>query len=219
MMGQAPVELVLDDTSTERWYRYDVRSGRSYCAEVGARPDENRPTVDPLVTVFKADISTNVPGSPNDTAVQEPSGLVHARVCYVADGTGANYLKVTDANAGPHSYVVRVIETTLYSNYYFVGGDYSALTYIRNATDTPVSYTVNWRNTAGGLLASSSGVLAGNTQVALDARSFPAALAAVAGSVELVHDGAPHAIVASTSVISMTTGVNLEQPFRPRQPW
>ena len=72
-------------------------------------------------------------------------------MCWISSSQLTNYLLVE-----PHTgtlitttYAVRVVETTLFSNWFFVGGDYSAYTLLRNTTNVNVPYTINWRNAAG----------------------------------------------------------------------
>jgi hypothetical protein len=217
MVGQSAVDALLDDVNTERWFRYDVRAGRSYCVEAAAQPNEHIGTLDPAATVYASN-ATTVLGS-NDTAAGEAPGLTNARVCYAPTVSEVNFVKVTDAPAGALAYAVRVVETTLFSNWFFIGGDYSAYTLIRNTSDVAVTFTVNWRDLAGNLVGIAPGVLSAHGDMFFDARTVVGLGGAIQGSVEVAHGGPPDAVVGSTTVLSPTTGLSFDAPFQARQPW
>jgi hypothetical protein len=163
----------------------------------------------------------------NDNTLQEPfsganapSGGGLSRACYVAIATESLYVLVSQPNPSTTiQWQARLVETTLFSNWFFVGGDYSAFTLIRNTTNSALNYTVNWRNGSGTVVATTSGTLNGNGNTFVDARAFPSAIAATAGTVEIVHNSSPDAVVASTTVLSGATGLSFDAPFVKRQPW
>jgi hypothetical protein len=119
------------------------------------------------------------------------------------------------------SFRLRVEETTLLSNWFFVGGDYAAFTLLRNTTSSfgpgaptlGIHYRINWRNGFGTIIASTAGMLPPNSGVYKNGRDYPAVLAAVSGTVEIIHDGPADAIVASTTVMSPSTGLSFGAPF------
>ncbi len=82
-----------------------------------------------------------------------------------------------------------------------------------------MNYTINWRDSSGTSVATTSGVLGGNTSATVNAELFAGAETAGSGTVEVVHDGSPDAIVASTTVLSGSTGLSFDAPFVRRQPW
>jgi hypothetical protein len=222
MMGQMPVLTpVINDASPMRSVSWNVRTGRSYCVEVGIGDTEIN-NGNPQITVYEDDFIMVI-GS-NDNATTEPHGNSGSRFCYIptASQAGYNVGAISDMSAGSHQYRVRVVETTLFSDWFYVGGDYSAYTLIRNTTDTPVAYRVNWRNGSGMVVATTGAGLSTvleNGDTFVDARMFPGALAATNGSVEIVHTGPPGAIVASTTVLSATTGLSFDAPFMTRPTW
>ena len=117
-----------------------------------------------------------------------------------------------------NSFRIHVEETTLLSNWFFVGGDYYAFTLLRNTTSlitgsNGIFDRINWRNSAGAIIASENGVLPPNGSVYKNGRDYPAVLAAVSGTVEIIHDGPADAIVASTTVMSPSTGLSFDAPF------
>jgi len=218
--GGTPSEAYLNTTSTERWYSFTAFAGRSYCAETqgGVFFDTSSTAgqIDTIVTVYRADTTTAI--VINDDMGQEPRGFRLSLAFYIATATEINYIKVVRFDpAAAFSIRTRIAETTLFSNWFFVGGDYSAFTLIRNTTNTSLSYTINWRNAAGTIVATTSSTIAGNGSTALDARAFVTTV--VSGTVEIVHNSAPDAIMATTTVLSGTTGLSFDTFFVKRASW
>jgi hypothetical protein len=228
--GQSPWFFEISNAVPVRWYVFTARQGRSYCVEMMADPHYENGVNGPAdtgVTLYRAN-GTTVIGA-NDDAVDEPlSGRNFAtqegnfglsRFCFEAPGSEHVFLAATGFNASTNFYAARVVETTLFSNWFFVGGDYHAYTLLRNTTSTPANFRVNWRNSAGTIVESFTGVLGPNGSTFVDARSFSSLVAAGSGTVEIVHDRSPDALVASSTILSVTTGLSFDSPFLRRTPW
>lgn len=227
MIGQPPVTAAISTTTPERWYRIvPLVVGRSYCVET-ATADSETTSLDTRVTVFRNDATTIVVQS--DFAANEPfNNAVGDRACFI-NTFGNEILRIrVDSRPGfggptasSLSFILRVLESTLFSNWFFLGGDYVSFTLIRNATSTPVNATVNWRSlSTGGVLATTTVAIAGNGGVALSAGAFvPSPATNVSGNIEIVHDGSPEAIMATTTVLSGTTGLSFDTIFTQRRVW
>jgi hypothetical protein len=229
MVGQQPWSFTLSDAVPGRWYVFTARAGRSYCIEMTAEAwntGSNGPS-DTFVIVYEADGTTMI--TSNDDTQEEPfsgenrnvpgGGKGLSRACFVAPATASVPFRVYTPDPSAASYTARVVETTLFSNWFFVGGDYSAFTLIRNTTSSSVTYKVNWRDASGAIVGTANGTVAADGSAVLNARSVPAAVTAGAGTVEIVHTASPDAIVASTTVLSATTGLSFDAPFSKRVPW
>lgn len=222
MPGGTPAEAFLDSTATERWYAFGVLDGRSYCAETqGGVHFDSDPSaffIDTVLTIFHQNSTTTIVS--NDDTDTEPFASTLSRTCFIANTTELAYIKVTRAfSTDSFAFRLRVTETTLYSNWFFLGGDYNAFTLVRNTSVTPLSYTINYRNSSGNIVGTRSGSLAGNGSVTISAQSFPNAVAAGSGTVEIVHDGSPDSIMATTTVLSPTTGLSFDTIFEKRNGW
>jgi hypothetical protein len=203
--GVAPMDF-LDSTDTQRWYQFTAVSGRSYCAATQAG----------WINIF----GTTTLIVSNDDTSNEPRGFRLSRACFIAPASERAYIRVTRFfSSEDFSFSLHVSESTLFSNWFFVGGDYSAFTLIRNTTNSTVPYTVNWRNSAGAVVATTSGTLAANGLATHDARGFSGALGAGSGTVEIVHSSSPDAIMATTTVLSGTTGLSFDSIFVKRANW
>jgi hypothetical protein len=222
MPGGTSSEAFLNGTSTVRWYFFWAIAGRSYCSEtqggVSFDTSSTAGNIDTILTVYRADATTSL-GS-NDDTITDPGGEYLSRVCWMPTVTEENYVKVERFDSGSSFNVrLRVTETTLFSNWFFVGGDYNAYTLLRNSTNTAVFYQINWRNSAGIILQSVTGTLPANGSTFVNGRSYAPVLAAVSGTVEVVHNGSAQAVVASTTVLSATTGLSFDAPFIQRESW
>jgi hypothetical protein len=229
--GQPPLQVTMTTNFPGEftYYVFGVVTGRSYCAEMVAGPAETTRVIAAGIFVFAAN-QTNEVALSNGLTGQEPlsgnnslTGLEGAaRTCWIAQTTEVNYIRAhkgLNAVPGSMTFQVRVIDTTLFSNWFFVGGDYAAFTLIRNTTSGAVDYTVRWRSAAGAIVGTSSGNLPGNGSVFVNARDFAGALAAGSGTVEIAHNSSGDALVASTTVLSATTGLSFDAPFMRRQAW
>jgi Iron/manganese superoxide dismutases, alpha-hairpin domain len=224
-IGGPPAEGQVSQTGpVDRWYSVgNVQAGRSYCAQTQAGvffdTSPNAGRADTVLTIYH-DGPGSVIGTNDNTMDVEPGNWDLSRVCFRADTTERVFVQV-QATGGSvtFNFRVQVVETTLFSNWFFLGGDYGAFTLIRNTTNVTVNYTVNWRNGAGAIVGTTSGALPANGSTFLNARGVPGAVAAVNGNVELAHDGSPGAIVATTTVLSGTTGLSFDTVFLPRPTW
>ena len=210
----------LDSTTSERWYLYQVRSGRSYCVEVGAYEFETNTSghiADPVVTVYQSN-ATTVIGTSDDTA-QEPDSYRGSRVCFINNQT-LIYVKVTPfSSTTGHYYTLRFVETSLWASWFFVGGDYNSFVLLRNTTSETVSYSINWRNAAGTITGTTSGTVPPNGALGLNGRSFVNPAINFNGTVEIYHSGSPEALVGQVTSLSATTGLGYDSALFQRKVW
>jgi hypothetical protein len=215
--------LTLTDAANERWYRFTAYAGRSYCVETGPYEWSTAANggADTLIHVRKADTTTNL--STSDTTTHEPrSGSLAfglSRACFIAPETEQVHVRFMDWLSGTNSYSARVVESTLFSPWFFVGGDYNAFTVLRNTTNATISFTINWRNSAGTIVHSVSSTLPANGGTFYGARSFAGVVGAVSGTIDIAFNGSPQALMANTTVMSATTGLSFDAGFSQRVPW
>lgn len=226
LVGQAPVRVTLTSGATAtRYYDAQVVANRSYCAEATASETEANPA-DPTLTLYHADQST-VFGT-DSGATTEPKAGINARVCFVSSATETMYIQLTPASATfeNREYTLRFVETTLWTNWFFTGGDYSSFTLLRNTTNLAVVANLRWKAASGADVGTPvlSLSIPANGVVIYDARSImscpaPAACAASSGSVEVAHSGSPEAIVGSQTTLSGSTGLSFDTLFFQRRAW
>jgi hypothetical protein len=221
MPGGTAAEAFVSDANPLRWYWFIASAGRSYCAETqgGVHFDTSATAgiIDTVLSVIESDTTTVIIS--NDDA-SEPGGGFLSRACWRALSTEVTYIRVGRNISGTaYSVRTRIVETTLFSPWFFVGSDYSAYTVLRNTTRISVSYTINWRNLAGTIVATSDGTLPANGTTFINGASLAPVVVAGSGSVEITYVGSPGAIVANTTVLSPTTGLSFDAPFAMRPTW
>lgn len=219
--GGPPVEAAFTATDQQRWYAFDADSGRSYCAELqaGGMFDTSNASMAALVEIHAAGGALVASSDITWTGWELATGL--AQACVLPPVFGRLYIRATPSVAGEaFNFRISVVETTLRSNWFFLGGDYSAFTLVRNATRFSVTCIINYREaSSGSVVASKTVTLSPEGGFYIDARSLPAALLLVSGTVDIAHTGAPNAILASTTVLSATTGLSFDVPFVVRSHW
>ena len=198
--------FALTGAADQRWMAIEAVARRSYCAQVMPRRDAvDRAT--PTLSALRADGATLLGGG--------TPGAV--RACFVAPASETVLFKVTQTDVGERRYRLTSVETTQWANWFFIGGDYSSFTLLRNVTDATLYVTLTWRG-ANGIVAGTESVAIGAGGVYhRDARA--AASAAIAGSVEVAYTGEPQALVGSQTTLSATTGLSFDTIFMQRHPW
>ena len=189
-------QFTLANAAAENWSSIDAVGGRSYCAQLApAQTEQSRAT--PSLRALRADASTLLAGGPSAT-----------RACFIAPATETVLFKAIQADGTPRAYVLNVIETTLWANWFFTGGDYSGYIILRNTTEVSVNATMTWRGTDGASGGTVSVAIPPGGVKFFDARTTAAGVAA--GSVEVGHDGEPQALVGSATTLSATTGLSFD---------
>lgn len=236
-IGQPPVAVHVNPAAPARWFFIHPEVGRSYCIEL-SRGDEASAGhgVAGGVTVYRQDaqtvylhgsgLSSTLPGGQ-----EEPYGAGLGRVCFVA-ATGtigspfpsvtsvlatAYFTVETESPSGDGRFGVRVVETTLFCDWAFAGGDYVPILAAQNATKAAVAATVSMpavsRNTVRPLA-----IVAGGSAL-LDLTLLLRPPTAYGGQTVIAHAGPPDAVRASVITISPTTGVSWESACVARRPW
>ena len=223
LVGQLPVRVTLPTGSADRFYDAPVVANRSYCAEAAASETELN-AADPALVVFRADQTTSL--GP-DIGGLEPKSQTAARVCFIAPATETVFMKLSPASASfeNREYSLRFVETTLWGNWFFVGGDYSSFSLLRNTTNAAVTVDFRWfkddgTNVANRLVQTiaANGVLFINARDAMTC-AVPMVCPATAGSVQVAHSGSPEAIVGSQTTLSGSTGLSFDTIFFQRRRW
>jgi hypothetical protein len=212
------VTVTFNFNTEEKWYAFKLRAGRSYCAEVTTGNQELNLT-DPIVAVFQAD-GTSIIASNDDTST-EPDSVDQSRACFVLPSAGSEltYVRVTHLVNATRAHQMRLVETTMFCNWFFIAGDYNAFTLIRNTTDSTVTAIVKWRDGTGAIVGTTIVAIPGNGNLALNANTFVNQATTSTGSIEIAHNGSEEALTASTTTLSPTTGIGFDAGFERRRPW
>jgi hypothetical protein len=186
--------------NVQRWYKYAVYAGRSYCVEgVSEKTPINTGTggYDGETDVFRADGTTLIGrGDDNNQEPGEGAPLTAGvpfnagRVCYIAPASEFNFMKVGTFGFGAavKSFQWRVVETTQFCPWFFSGGGFEAFILIKNTTNAIIKATVTLRDPSGTVLGSLTGTAPANGSLNLQV-SDPAGLnlPSASGSVEIAY--------------------------------
>ncbi len=222
MIGGTPVETFFTNTRTDSWYITGVVAGRSYCVETQSGVHFNAAS-DLFDNLFDTIVSVFHPGltvlAVNDDAVTEPFGDFASRACFIAPVTENIFINVTPFSAGAVSFNarLRIVDTTLFCNWWFIGGDYNAFLLVQNTTKDPVGTTITWRDAGGVQRGQTSPTIAANGTVLPNARSF--VTVAIFGSIQIAHGGSPGALVGTTNTQSGSTGLSFDGVCAARPTW
>jgi hypothetical protein len=187
----------------QHWASIEAVAGRSYCAQVT-----------PGVTAINASTPSLSAFRSNGTTPLGPSGT--RRTCLVAPATESVLFKTTQSDGSVRLHVLSVIETTLWANWWFVGGDYSSYTILRNTMGAEVTATIAWRGLTGELVGTETLVVPAGGVMFRDARQVTSG--STAGSVEIAHSGEPQALEGSQTTLSATTGQSFDTVMGRRAP-
>lgn len=223
MIGGTPVETFFTNARTDSWYVTDVVAGRSYCVETqsgvhfNAASDLGDDLFDTIVSVFHSNLVLIVD---NDDTATEPFGFFASRACFIAPLSETILINVTPFNAGFVSFNarLRIVDTTLFCNWWFIGSGYNAFVILQNTTNSTVTPTITLRDVAGVQRGQLSPAIAGNGTVFPNASSFVTG-GAIFGSIQIAHNASPGALVGTTNTQSATTGLSFDGACASRPTW
>ncbi len=208
-------------TTSQFWFVLSAVHNRSYCVEVGnfagAYGDK---VVDPALSVYP--IGSTIPMVTNDESAEEPLAALLPRACFVYPlPDNLVYVRVSPNGTTPGGIVtVRFLETTMFCNWFFVAGDYNAFSLIRNTSSTALTGAlVVWRGLSGAIAGSTVVSVPANGAVILNARDFVSPAVFSNGTIEISHPGAFKQLQATTTTLSLATGLSFDASFESRPSW
>jgi hypothetical protein len=223
MMGETQSQT-LSSTVTSRWYKANLTAGRSYAVYVWA-PFTDASIEAPSIQNIGFFTDAGVTAAPGvDLSEQEVdidvSGFNHEQTKIIPTTSGTFWIEVPVVSTPTNAYTIHVMlmETTLFSSWYFVSAPsgYNGYITIRNNASTSVSATVTVYSAAGAVLGTSTISIPGNGNTFVLASSLGATSS---GSAQIAHNGPPGAITANITTLSAMTGLSFDAPFGPRMQW
>jgi hypothetical protein len=138
---------------------------------------------------------------------------------YRPTASGDYYLRVANISVATASFNVMVIETTLFSPWWYglPSAGYDSWVQIRNNTAETLSVTLRIYYNTGSIAATSVQNVPANGVVLVQVGSLVAA--GGAGSLSLTFAGPPGSVTANTTTLSGSTGLSFDAPFTPRMNW
>jgi hypothetical protein len=202
-------------TTASGFFAYSLVAGRSYIAfcwqpAVEAGGNCSVEIQDNAGTV----VSTPSNGEPNTMAgghQGDADGLIPGT-------TETFFVRVTNNHSGTADTRMIMVETTLFSAWYFVSssGGYNGFIEIRNNTSASMAPVVTVYRNDGTVAGTETPTIPANGTALVTASSLnPDGF----GSVQIAHRGMPGALAANITTLSATTGLSFDAPFTPRMTW
>jgi hypothetical protein len=215
-LGQAQLQLFA--ASQTRWYKAHLVAGRSYQLLMWA------PYTDPSQAVVNLDggfflndgvtAAMNIFATDVEPAMEQSNNGDGERI--IPTTTGVH--RMTASNGGGVGYTANVmlVETTLFSPWYFAAAGYDGYVTIRNNTAQAVSVTVTAFAADGSVVGSTTVSIPGNGNTFVQVSTLGAT---ASGSVQLAHSASLNGIAANLTTISGATGISFDAPFTGRMTW
>jgi hypothetical protein len=211
-------QMSLTTAAEQHWYWFDVTQYRSYCAEALASDQAfTNVLADTYTSVYRMDGTTLI-GSNDDSG--EPSLGFGSRVCFINTTTDYyNYVMVRPYTTPSSTWyaMARIVETTQFCNWFYLGGDYNAFVMLKNTTNATISVRVMWKNPAGTTVATLSTSIAAYGTGFYLTKDYVNPATTPYGSIEVSHNGGVGAIEGSVTTLSGTTGIGFDAQFTPRR--
>jgi hypothetical protein len=138
---------------------------------------------------------------------------------FIATVSGNYRLEVQNQTATAYAIRAVVIETTLFSPWWFVGGNNNAFVEIKNTTNASRSITLTAHTSAGAVCGSSTVAIPANGNTVINIKGLGTCAAAVSGGAQISHEAQVGGFVANTTTIDGVAGTSFDAPFTPRMGW
>lgn len=222
--------LIVGSTDTDTlpssgniYFKTRLTANRSYIFWVYAPFTDasiGSPSVD--VALF-SDIGCTTAALNTSTTEREPlDNITGADVDQMAikPATSGTYVfRVNNNIALTYAVQVVVIETTLFSPWWFVGGNNQAFITLRNNMDATTIATVRIYASNGTICQNVDLSIPANGTNFLRVNDYAACVTSGFGSAAIAFHGPPAGFAANTTVIDAVAGVSFDEPFTPRMVW
>jgi hypothetical protein len=210
--------------SSGLFFKANVVAGRSYAVMTwGPFQDAGEGGVALGVDLFSDNTCTATAGGANATDY-EPflfgiTGHSADHDNIIPTSTGPIYIRVNNAIASGYTIHVVIVETTIFSPWWFTGGTNQAYVEVRNnmSSQTTAELTVYQAN--GAVCGTSNAVILGNGNAAILINSLGTCADALSGSAQIAFAGTPGGVVANITTINVPQGTSFDSPFSPRMVW
>jgi hypothetical protein len=131
--------------------------------------------------------------------------------------TGTHRIAVENIGVGGYPVNVMLVESTMFSPWFFGSSGYDGYITIRNNTSSSVSAVVTTFSPTGSVLGTTTVSIPGNGNTFVTASSLGGA--GTSGSAQIAHNGSLNAISANITTLSGATGLSFDAPFTARMSW
>ncbi len=206
------------------FYKAYLTAGRSYAVMAwGPFQDAGEGGVSLSVDLF-SDNTCTAGADGTDASDNEPFlfGIIghsadHDNI--IPTSSGPIYIRIGNSIASAYTIHVVIVETTLFSPWWFTGGTNQAYVEVRNnmISSTTAELTVYRSN--GVVCGTSSTPVSGNGNAAILINSLGTCVSAFAGSAQISFAGTPGGMTANITTLDVPNGTSFDAPFTPRMVW
>lgn len=167
------------------------------------------------------DATCTTPATVVSTTAFEPApnvpGHIGAQASLIPAATGPLYIQVHNNNTEAPLQAM-IVETTLFSPWWFTGGTNQAFIEVTNNMDTATSAEVTVRKADGTTCGTTTVPLAAGGNAAVSVKAL-GTCANASGSSQISFNGTPGGLTANTTTIDGIQGTSFDSPFVPRMTW
>jgi hypothetical protein len=132
---------------------------------------------------------------------------------------GVVYIQVANNIGAPYAMHVMIIETTIFSPWWFAGGTNQAFVEIRNNMSDTTDAKLTAYGPTGAVCGTTTLSIPANGNTAVSIGSLGSCASTVSGSAQISFPGTPAGLVANITTIDAVNGTSFDSPFTPRMVW
>jgi hypothetical protein len=206
------------------FFKARVTANRSYSVLAwGPSQDVSEGGVDLSVTLYSDSTCTTTAAGIDATDYEPLVSLVQGHASdsdsLIPPADGVVYIQVANNIGAPYAMHVLIIETTLFSPWWFTGGTNQAYVEVRNNMNDTANATITMYESSGAICGSTTVSIPGNGNRALSINSTGTCASAVSGSAQIAFPGTPGGMTANITTIDAVNGTSFDSPFTPRMVW
>jgi hypothetical protein len=176
-----------------------------------------------LDTAFYTDSACTVLAATVDQTDREPSLSAGNHngdaVSIIPTFTGTLYVRAINNVATAYYVNTVVMETSLFSPWWFTGGTNQAYVELRNNMTNSTTGTLTFYASNGVVCGTSNFSLAGNGNTAVLINGVGTCVGSIFGSAQVAFQGTPGGMAANITTLDVPNGTSFDSPFTPRMVW
>jgi hypothetical protein len=205
------------------FFKARLQAGRSYSLSAWAPfQDAGQSTVSLDINVY-TDSACSVLAAGGSATDFEPAFDVDSHGgdtdTIIPTVSGTFYIRVDNTVATAYGMYLLVMETTLYSPWWFTGGTNQAYVELRNNMSQTTTGTLTFYSATGVVCGTSNFTIAANGNSAVQINGVGSCAGTVSGSAQLAFQGTPGGMAANITTLDVPNGTSFDSPFTPRMVW
>lgn len=221
-LGQAATGYTIG-ASGSLFYKARFVAGRSYSVMAWAPFQDAGESTVSLDTNLFTDSACTVAAATVDATDFEPAFDVTSHGgdvdSIIPTVTGTFYISVSNAVATAYTINLLVMESTLFSPWWFTGGTNQAYVELRNNMSSTTTGTLTFYASNGAVCGTSNFTIPGNGNSAVQINGVGTCATSVSGSAQLSFFGTPGGMAANITTLDVPNGTSFDAPFTPRMVW